>query len=64
MSWRVRGALLVAAVVLVVATVLAFVWFDRHSHSASDTLRPFLLTVVPVWLAAIAGWRVLIVRPH
>jgi hypothetical protein len=59
MPWKVRSVLNVAFAVLVCATVLIFVWFDRRSHSASDTLRPFLLTMVPLWLAAIAGARLL-----
>jgi len=29
--------------------------FDRDSHSASDTLRPFVITMAPVWAIAIAG---------
>ena len=32
------------------ATVVAFWMFDRDSHSASDTIRPFLITMAPVWL--------------
>jgi hypothetical protein len=32
------------------ATIVIFWMFDRDSHSASDTLRPFLITVAPVWL--------------
>jgi hypothetical protein len=33
--------------------------FDRNSHSASDTLRPFLLTMAPVWALAILAARAL-----
>jgi hypothetical protein len=40
---------------LVAAAVAVFVAFDRGSHSASDTLRPFLLTMVPVWLVVAAA---------
>ena len=36
--------------VTAVATVVAFWTFDRESHSARDTIRPFLITMVPVWL--------------
>jgi hypothetical protein len=57
----VRLAGVVAAfAVLLVGTALVFEAFDRHSHSASDTLRPFLITMAPVWAVAIAGaWAVL-----
>ncbi len=44
-------------VVLAVITVFVFQAFDRGSHSASDTLRPFLITVGPVWFTvAVATW--------
>ncbi len=49
----------VALLALVSGTVLVFLAFDRGSHSASDTLRPFLITLIPVWMAAIAAARVL-----
>ena len=48
-------AVLVAA--LLVGTVLVFRAFDAHSHSASDTLRPFVITMAPLWLAAIVLLR-------
>jgi len=41
--------------VLLYGTVLVFMAFDRDSHSASDTLRPFVITMAPVWAIAIAG---------
>ena len=34
----------------------------RHSHSASDTLRPFLITMLPVWAIALAGAKGLLGR--
>jgi lipopolysaccharide export LptBFGC system permease protein LptF len=56
---RLIGVIL-AFVVLLVGTVLVFQAFDRTSHSASDTLRPFIITMFPVWLVAIAGaWALL-----
>jgi hypothetical protein len=56
---RVVGVVLAFAVLLV-GTVLVFQSFDRYSHSASDTLRPFLITMFPVWAVAIAGaWALL-----
>jgi hypothetical protein len=46
-------------ITLVAITVVAFVVFDRDSHSASDTLRPFLVTMIPVWLVAFGVGRYL-----
>jgi len=50
-------------ILLLVGTVLVFQAFDRQSHSASDTIRPFLITMAPVWAVAIAGAMVLLRRP-
>src|SRR5262249_23268534 len=47
---------------LVYGTVLVFLTFDRSSNSASDTIRPFLITMAPVWIVAIAAARVLVRR--
>lgn len=56
---RIAG-LIVAFAVLLVGTVLVLEAFDRVSHSASDTLRPFIMTMAPVWLVAVAaGWVLL-----
>ena len=62
MSWKTISALAVAFAVLLYGTVLVFEAFDRNSHSASDTLRPFLITMVPVWGIAIAGAAALLQR--
>jgi hypothetical protein len=56
-------ALVVAFVALIFGTVMVFMAFDRDSHSASDTLRPFLITMTPVWAVAIAAAIVLLRRP-
>jgi hypothetical protein len=49
-----------AFAVLVLATGLVFEGFDRSSHSASDTIRPFLITMGPIWtLAIVAAWALL-----
>ena len=45
-------------------TVLVFEAFDRNSNSASDTIRPFVITMGPVWALAIAAARVLLRRPR
>jgi len=44
----------VALAVLLYGTVAVFEAFDRVSHSNSDTIRPFILTMGPVWTLAIA----------
>jgi hypothetical protein len=48
-----RWVVAAGGVVLLVCTVVAFTAFDRDSQSASDTLRPFLVTAGPVWIVAI-----------
>ena len=50
----------VAFVVLLYGTVAVFLAFDRVSHSNSDTIRPFVLTMGPVWALAIAAAVVLL----
>jgi hypothetical protein len=59
MAWRI--ALVVgAAVFLIWGTVLVFLTFDRYSHSVSDTLRPFIITMAPVWVVAVlAGGKLI-----
>ncbi|HEU5367086.1 MAG TPA: hypothetical protein VFU69_01425 [Ktedonobacterales bacterium] len=61
MNRRIRLAgVILAFAVLLFGTILVFQAFDRVSHSASDTLRPFIITMLPVWLVAIAGaWALL-----
>ncbi len=44
-------------VVLLAFSVVVFLAFDRDSHSASDTIRPFVITVAPVWLVALVAMR-------
>jgi hypothetical protein len=53
----------VGAPLLLVGTILVFRAFDRGSHSASDTLRPFLLTMGPVWAVAVTAARI-VLRGH
>jgi hypothetical protein len=55
-------ALIVAFALLMTGTVMVFMAFDRDSHSASDTIRPFVITMAPVWAVAIAG-AVVLLRP-
>jgi hypothetical protein len=49
--------------ILAYGTVLVFLVFDRNSNSASDTIRPFVITMGPVW--ALAIWSgVSLLRRH
>jgi len=57
---RLRLGLVVGLALLLYGTVMVFMAFDRQSHSASDTLRPFVITMAPVWIVAIAGAIVLL----
>jgi hypothetical protein len=62
MNWRLIAALAAAFLLLLYGTVAVFEAFDRTSNSASDTIRPFVLTMAPVWAVAIAAARVLLQR--
>jgi hypothetical protein len=62
MNWRVLIWLGVGLVLLLYGTVAVFEAFDRVSHSNSDTIRPFILTMGPVWVVAIAAASVLLQR--
>ena len=57
-----RLFLAAAGALLLVGTALVFRAFDTHSHSASDTLRPVVITMAPVWIVTIAAARVLLRR--
>jgi hypothetical protein len=60
MRWLVAGGVGLAFLVLLYGTAMVFMVFDRDSHSASDTLRPFVITMAPVWIVAVAGAAVLL----
>jgi hypothetical protein len=51
-----------AFVALLAGTVMVFLAFDRNSHSASDTIRPFVITMAPVWALAVAAASILLRR--
>jgi hypothetical protein len=53
-----------ALAVLLYGTVLVFLAFDRNSNSASDTIRPTIITMAPVWVLAIVCARALIRGRH
>ncbi|TMF22114.1 MAG: hypothetical protein E6H90_13025 [Chloroflexi bacterium] len=57
---RLRLGLAIGLALLLYGTVLVFLAFDRQSHSASDTLRPFVITMAPVWIVAVAAAMVLL----
>lgn len=57
------AGVIVAFALLLFGTALVFAAFDRVSHSASDTLRPFIITMAPVWAVALAAAWVLLRRP-
>lgn len=60
MRWTTAGGVAAALAVLAYGSVLVFEAFDRNSHSASDTIRPFVITMGPVWTLAIAAAAVLL----
>ena len=62
MKWTTVAAVSIALAVLLFGTVLVFQAFDRVSHSNSDTIRPFVITMAPVWALSIAAARVLLKR--
>lgn len=39
-------------------SVLLFREIDATSHSASDTIRPLVITIGPLWLAAAVAARI------
>ena len=59
---RSRVWLFAGAGLLLLGSGLVFRAFDVHSHSASDTLRPFVITMAPVWIVSFAAARVLLRR--
>jgi hypothetical protein len=56
----VRIALAVMFALLVFGTINVFFAFDANSRSASDTLRPFLIAIVPLWLVALWAARIVL----
>ena len=64
MKWSTAGGVAIALAILIYGSVLVFEAFDRTSHSASDTIRPFVITMGPVWALAIAAASVLLKRPR
>jgi len=57
-----RALIVVGGIALLAGTAVVFRAFDAHSHSASDTLRPFVLTMGPVWIAGVVAARAILRR--
>jgi hypothetical protein len=64
MRWTTIGVVAIALTVLLFGSVLVFQEFDRSSNSASDTIRPFVITMAPVWAIAIWASAVLLRKPR
>ena len=64
MRWTRVGGVAVALAVLLYGTVLVFEAFDRNSHSNSDTIRPFVITMGPVWVLVIWAATVVLRKPR
>jgi hypothetical protein len=62
MKWGTIAGVAVMFAALIFGSVLVFQVFDRDSNSASDTLRPFVITMAPVWVVAVAAATVLLRR--
>jgi hypothetical protein len=62
MNWKSVAGVALMLLILAFGTVLVFQAFDRDSHSASDTIRPFVITMAPVWAIAIVAARVVLRR--
>ena len=60
----VRVALAIVFALLLFGTINVFFALDANSHSASDTLRPFLMAMVPLWLVALWAARVVLRGPR
>jgi hypothetical protein len=64
MRWPTWAGVVLALAVLLYGTVLVFEAFDRNSHSNSDTIRPFVITMGPVWALTIWAVTVVLRRPQ
>ena len=55
-----RLFLIVMFASLALGSVLLFREIDASSHSVSDTIRPFAITVGPLWIAAVMAARIVL----
>ncbi len=53
----------IAFLALLYGTVAVFMVFNRDANSVSDVVRPFIITMAPVWAVAIAGAVAVVRRP-
>ena len=64
MRWSTVAGVALALAVLLFGTVLVFEAFDRNSNSNSDTIRPFVITMGPVWALTIWAVSVVLRKPR
>ena len=48
-------AVIVVFVVLLLASILVYMTFDRYLHTSRDTLLTFILLMGPIWAGALGG---------
>jgi hypothetical protein len=64
MRWTKAAGVAMGMALLLYGTVLVFMAFDRNSHSNSDTIRPFVITMGPVWALTIWAATVVLKKPR
>ncbi len=62
MNWKALTGVGVMFALLLYGTVFVFLAFDRNSNSVSDTIRPFIITMAPVWIVAVVAARTVLKR--
>ncbi len=62
MNWKALIGVAVMFALLLYGTVFVFLAFDRNSNSVSDTIRPFIITMAPVWIVAVVAARTVLKR--
>ena len=62
MNWKLATPVGIGFLLLAYGTVAVFLAFDRGSHSVSDTIRPFAITMAPVWALSAGAAYVLLRR--
>jgi len=62
MNWKTLAGVAVMFALLLYGTVFVFLAFDRDSNSVSDTVRPFIITMAPVWIVAVVAARTVLKR--
>lgn len=60
MKWTTIAWLVFAFLLLLYGTVAVFLVFNRDANSVSDVIRPFVITMAPVWAVAIAAARIVL----